>query len=217
MHPNGNTLRVVLADVHPFFRQGLRGILEAAGLTVVGEAEDGNEAAMLAGELTPDVIVIDPNMPDVASASVLREVSAAKPETRVVVLTTSVEGTNVIEAIATGASAYLLKDMQPNELVSSIRQAANGCVVLSPGAARALVGNATPVGGLGEAPERPSLTARETDVLRLVVAGADNGAIGVELSISRHTVKQHVTNIFEKLGVRTRVEAAVYAVRAGLV
>lgn len=212
-------LRVLLADGNHFFRQGLRDILETAGVTVVGEATTGGEAAALAGKLKPDVVVIDLNMPDLTDAAALRGVVTASPDARVVVLSSSAEETEVLEALQTGVCGYILKSAQTEELVRSIRQTADGQAVLSLEAMHVLVMRASSnnhaMTQLQTAMERPALTAREMDVLRLVVVGADNSTIGLELSISRHTVKQHITHIFEKLGVHSRVEAAVYAVRAG--
>ncbi len=196
-------------------------MLDTAGMTVVGEAKDGAEAVALAGNLKPDVIVIDLNMSDVPGAEALRRIAAASPDARMVVLTSSAEETDVLDALKAGACGYILKDTQADDLVGGIRQTVGSHAVLSREIMRTLVARASPNNHGVEQPssaiEGPTLTTREKDVLRLLAGGADNAAIGLKLSISRHTVKQHVTNIFEKLGVRTRVEAAVYAVRAGLV
>lgn len=264
MNPPGETLRVAIADDHELFRQGLRGMLEQAGIEVVGEAADGTEAAALALQLRPDVMVLDLNMPGTSGLQALRRIARGCPEVRTVVLTVSVADEDVLEALAGGACGYLLKDAHPRRLAEGIRQAAEGQALLSGEVARALAarvradeearaaaaagaedegssaapaamvsraararGGAPPVGGRGSAPAgsnpalaappaQPALTQREHDVLRLIVAGEDNVAIGRALSISPHTVKQHVTNIFEKLEVSSRVQAAVHAVRAGL-
>jgi DNA-binding NarL/FixJ family response regulator len=219
--PSSNPLRVVLADDHHFFREGLRGMLESAGVSVVGEARSASEAVALADELEPDVVVIDLGMSDGLGSEALRQIASASPDSRTVVLTASVEESAALEALEAGACGYLLKDTRPEELIDGIRQTAGSQVVLSRELIRTLVRKASAnnhtVEQSASLEEAPDLTAREKDVLRLIASGADNIAIGLELSISRHTVKQHVTNIFEKLGVRTRVEAAVYAVRAGLV
>ncbi len=196
-------------------------MLDTAGMTVVGEAKDGAEAVALAASLKPDVIVIDLNMSDVSGAEALRRIAAVSPDARMVVLTSSADETDVLDALKAGACGYILKDSQADDLVGGIRQMAGNHAVLSREVMLRLVARASPNDhGIKQAPavsEEPALTTREKDVLQLLAGGADNATIGLELSISRHTVKQHVTNIFEKLGVRTRVEAAVYAVRAGLV
>lgn len=221
MDSSDASLRVVLADDHHFFREGLRDLLEDAGLSVVGEAKDGAEALVLAEELKPDLVVIDLSMSGAPGSEALRRIAAVSPQARTVVLTSSVVATELLDALQAGASAYVLKGVQADELIAGIRQTASSHVVLSRAAIEALVIHASPLDS-GEPQTQvdaaiPALTARERDVLRLIAEGADNAAIGLELSISRHTVKQHITNIFQKLGVRTRVEAAVYAVRAGLV
>jgi DNA-binding NarL/FixJ family response regulator len=217
--PSDDALRVVLADDHHFFREGLRRMLENAGVSVVGEASDGAEAVALAGKLKPDVIVIDPNMSDALGADVLHRIAAVSPEARAVVLTSSAKEADVLEALNADACGYILKDTRVDDLIHGIRHTTGSQVVLSLEVARALVKSASSGDHALEqsrSVELPELTVREKDVLRLIVEGADNAAIGLELSISRHTVKQHVTNIFKKLGVHSRVEAAVYAVRDGI-
>lgn len=209
----------MLADDHHFFREGLRGALIADGMDVVGEAPDGAGAVRLARELLPDVVVVDLNMPGSSGIDALRQISEVSPNAQLVVLTVSADEADALEALSAGACAYLLKDTRTDTLVGSIRLAASGHAVLSREVIRALVAR---VRADNNAAERArgvglALTARELDVLRLIADGADNAAIGRELSISRHTVKQYVTNIFEKLDVNSRVQAAVYAVRKGLV
>jgi two-component system nitrate/nitrite response regulator NarL len=213
-----NALRVVLADDHHFFSEGLRRMLAAGGVAVVGEATDGARAIRLVRELTPDVVVMDLKMPNVSGIDAIRQIAKASPDTQLVVLTVSADEADVIEALAAGACSYLLKDTHPDELVGSIRLAGGGHAVLSREVARGLVARVQLDDTAKQAAsEGPELTARELEVIRLIVAGADNAAIGQELSLSRHTVKQYVTNIFEKLGVSSRVQAAVYAVRKGMV
>jgi DNA-binding NarL/FixJ family response regulator len=219
VEPAQEELRVVLADDHHFFREGLRDVLTSEGMAVVGEAADGRGAVSLARELAPDVVVIDLNMPDGSSVESIREIFADKPEARVVVVTVSIDEGDVREALAAGACGYVLKDTRTHEIAGAIRQAAAGQGVLSGEIMRALVTRmlATDHADEQTAHHAQALTARELDVLRLLAEGADNAAIGEALSISKHTVKQYVTNIFEKLELDNRVQAAVYAVRAGLV
>jgi DNA-binding NarL/FixJ family response regulator len=235
----GERLRVLIADDHRLFREGLRGVLEADGLEVIGEATDGQGALALARGISPDVVVLDLRMPGLSGLEVLRELTSSCPEVQTVMLTASDSNADVVAALAGGACGYLLKDTRADRLADSIRQAADGQMVLSRKAARALVehvrlatdkdgsvaeragaSKSTAASGSGRVPatdERPALSPREVQVLRLIAEGADNAAIGLELSLSPHTVKQYVTNILEKLGVRSRVQAAVYAVRAGMV
>jgi two-component system, NarL family, nitrate/nitrite response regulator NarL len=227
-------LRVAIVDDHQLFREGLRGMLLEAGMDVIGEASNGAEAVALAQRLEPDVVVLDLNMPGTSGLQALRTIARSNPDIQTVVLSVSAADGDVVEALAAGACGYLLKDTHPRRLAESIRQAAEGQVMLSGEVARALAARvradadahaaraaaaaeqARAEAGAARSDARPELTQREADVLRLIVEGADNVAIGRELSISPHTVKQHVTNIFEKLGVRSRVQAAVYAVRSGL-
>jgi DNA-binding NarL/FixJ family response regulator len=212
-----NALRVVLADDHHFFREGLRGVLVADGVAVVGEATNGAEAVALTRELTPDVVVIDLNMPGSPGSDAIPRILASSPGVAVVVLTVSADGEDVLGALAAGACSYLVKDTRTDELAGAVRQAAGGQAVLSREVAQILTSRALENGAAEQAStDLPALTDRETEVLRLLVDGADNVAIGRELSISPHTVKQYMTNIFEKLQVNGRVQAAVYAVRAGL-
>lgn len=210
---------VVLADDHHFFREGLRGMLDAAGVRVVGEASDSAGAVELARRLKPDIVLIDLRMPDEPGIEAVREIVASCPDTRTVVLTVSSEETDVLEAMAAGACGYLLKDARADELAAAVRLAAAGHAVLAQQVADTLIAQVHQRRrAAAQAVEDGSaLTARELEVIRLIAEGADNAQIGRELSISRHTVKQYVTNIFQKLGVASRVEAAVDAVRKGLV
>jgi DNA-binding NarL/FixJ family response regulator len=217
--PSDKALRVMLADHDNFFREGLRGMLEGNGVAVVGEAADGVEAIALAHRLAPDIVVIDPDMPGVSGGDALRQIAAVGPDTRVVVLTLSASESDVLEALSAGARGYILKSTSAEDVIGGIRSAASDHAVLSQqvmlGLLKRMNSKRSPA-ARQPASVGPALTPRELQVLRLIVGGADNAAIGRKLSISPHTVKRYVTNIFEKLGVRTRVEAAVYAVRAGL-
>jgi DNA-binding NarL/FixJ family response regulator len=217
---SGKPLRVVLADDHHFFREGLRGVLVADGVSVVGEATAGEEAVAMAHELEPDVVVVDLSMPgSTPGIDAVRRIVAARPRAQVIVLTVSSRQNDALEALAAGACCYLLKDTRVEELVASIRLAGAGHAVLSREIVRALAEHvrADSRGAARAAINGSTLSARELEVIRLIAEGADNATIGRELSISGHTVKQHVTSILGKLAVQNRVQAAVCAVRAGLV
>lgn len=207
-------LRVVLADDHQLFREGLRGMLESAGMVVVGEAADAGQAVALAHELQPDVLVMDLEMGASSGLQALGVLASEAPGVRVVVLTVSTDRSDVLRALAAGARGYLLKDAPANQFTTGVRQAAEGQIVLSSEVAGALKEHGC--SGAQGVRESTVLTPRETEVLRLIADGADNVSIGRELSISHHTVKRYVKNIFEKLGVHSRVQAAVHAVRVGL-
>jgi two-component system nitrate/nitrite response regulator NarL len=206
---------VVLADDHHFFREGLRALLESGGMRVLGEAADGPRAVALAREHSPDLVVLELDLPGCSSLDVLQQIASFDPGVRGVVLTVSSDARDVLAALAAGAGGYLLKDMRSDCLVAAIRQAAAGQMVLAHEVGGRLAARMR--GGAGTVADGVALTPRETEVLRLIADGANNVAIGHELSISPNTVKQYVTNIFEKLGVRSRVQAAVHAVRVGLV
>jgi DNA-binding NarL/FixJ family response regulator len=221
MMPPDQALRVVLADDHHFFREGLRGVLVADGIAVAGEAVNGAEAVALASELAPDVVVMDLEMSGSGGIDAIAQLATSSPAVEVVVLTVSADGDDVLRALAAGARSYLLKDTRTDELAGCIRQTASGQTVLSREIAETLTARALEPAHEDRATAQagadlPALTARETEVLRLVVDGADNAAIGRALSISPHTVKQYMTNIFEKLEVSSRVQAAVHAVRSGM-
>jgi two-component system, NarL family, nitrate/nitrite response regulator NarL len=188
-------------------------------LIIVGEASDGAGAIQLTRELVPDVVVVDLKMPRVSGVEALRQIATSSPDIHVLVLTVSADAADALQALAAGACGYLLKDTRADELVGAIRLAAGGHAVISREVARALVARVHTDTHAAEqgSDDALALTARELEVIRLIADGADNATIGRELSISRHTVKQYVTNIFEKLGVQSRVQAAVYAVRKGLV
>jgi len=205
-------VRVLLADDHTILRDGIRALLEdEPGMEVIGEAEDGRTAVRLACQLKPDVVLMDLMMPVMDGISAIHEIRHSIPEVEVIALTSVLEDASVIGAVRAGAIGYLLKDTKAEELCRSIRAAAAGQVQLSPQAAARLMREI-------RAPESPqSLTERETEVLRLLAEGKANKEIALTLSISETTVKTHVSNILMKLGVPSRTQAALYAVRIGLV
>lgn len=206
-------IRILIADDHSVVRQGLRMFLDLDDdLEVIGEAENGAEAVRLAGELQPDVVLMDLLMPVMDGITAIGEVRQRYRDIEVLALTSVLEDVSVVGAIKAGAIGYLLKDTQADELCKAIRAASQGQVQLAPQAAARLMREVrTPE----QSPE--ALTERETDVLRLLASGKANKEIARALTIGEKTVKTHVSNILGKLGVQSRTQAALYAVRTGLV
>jgi len=205
-------IRVLVVDDHPVVRHGLQMYLDLdPELEMVGEAEDGKEAVRLALELKPDVVLMDlilPKMDGVAAIAAIRE---ALPDTEVIALTSVLDDEQVFAAIRAGAIGYLLKNAHREALAHAIKRAAAGEVQLSPEAAARLVREV-------RSPESPEiLTERETQVLRMLARGKANKTIARELKVREVTVKSHVSNILGKLGLQSRTQAALYAVRIGLV
>ncbi|MGH2608876.1 MAG: response regulator [Tepidiformaceae bacterium] len=206
------SIRIVIADDHSVVRQGLRMFLALdEELEVVGEAQNGAEALELAHKLKPDVVLMDLLMPVMDGITAIGAIRREVPEVEVIALTSVLEDASVVGAVKAGAIGYLLKDTQADELRRAIKAAAEGQVQLAPQAAARLLREVrTP-----ESPE--ALTERETDVLRLLAMGRANKEIARELDIGEKTVKTHVSNILGKLGVQSRTQAALHAVRSGLV
>jgi DNA-binding NarL/FixJ family response regulator len=224
--PNGNRgerehdqPRVLLVDDHDLFRTGLVNLLSEQGVHIAGEAADGETALRLVRELAPDVVVMDLNMPGMSGVEATREIATIAPRTRVVVLTISVEDGDVVNAVMAGACGYLLKDSSIQQLVAGIRAAAAGESLISPQiAAKVLQFLRAQTTGAGRAESlRAELTDRELEVLKLIAIGKDNAEIARELFISPKTVKNHISNILMKLQIENRIQAAVYAVRCGIV
>ncbi len=214
----GERLRVLMADDHPVFRSGLRTTIAAMpGVEVVGEAATGDEAAAQAASLTPDVVLMDIQMPGMNGIEATRRLAGTAPHVRVLALTISFDESDVTEAVLAGACGYLLKDSSIDEIVNGVRAAARGESLVSPRVAAGLLDRVREAaGGREDAETRPDLTDREIEVLRLMAEGRDNNEIASALFISTQTVKNHVSNILRKLETETRVEAAVYAVKNGL-
>jgi DNA-binding NarL/FixJ family response regulator len=212
-------INVVLVDDHELFRGGLRDILEDQGVNVVGEADNGERGAELVAELAPDVAVMDLNMPGVGGVEATRRIAAQTPTTSVMVLTISSDDETVMQAMMAGASGYLLKDASVEELVAGIRAAAAGESSISPRIASKLLVWLREGHAEQRTPEvaRADLSDREIEVLRLLAAGKGNAAIAEELFISPKTVKNHIASILVKLQIENRIQAAIYAVKAGLV
>jgi NarL family two-component system response regulator LiaR len=201
-------IRVLLADDHAVVRQGLRTFLDLQDdIEVVAEAADGEEALEAAERLAPDVVLIDLVMPKLDGIEAIRRLRERSPEIRAIVLSSFVDDDKLFPAIRAGAAGYLLKDVQPQDLVEAIRTVNGGGALLHPQVAARL---------LEEMTEDP-LTPREREVLALIGRGMPNKIIARELTLSEKTVKAHVSSILAKLGVTDRTQAALYAVREGLV
>jgi DNA-binding NarL/FixJ family response regulator len=212
-------LRVLLVDDHDLFRTGLRNLLEEQGVEIVGEAGDGAVAVRLVRELAPDVVVMDLNMPGVTGVEATRQVTTAAPLTRVVVLTISDQDGDVLDAILAGACGYLMKDASIDELMAGIRAASIGESLISSHIAGKVLQRIRATTAQPEIAEaiRTELSDREIQVLKLIANGKDNSMIAGELHISPKTVKNHISNILMKLQIDNRIQAAVYAVRSGIV
>ena len=209
----------MLVDDHDLFRTGLRNLLEEQGLHIVAEASEGATALSLVQELAPDVVVMDLNMPGMNGIEATQEIARLAPLTRVVVLTISDQDADVMDAILAGACGYLLKDASIQELMQGLEAAAVGESLISPHIAGKVLQHvrATTAAPEAAATIRTELSDREIQVLKLIANGKDNGMIAAELHISPKTVKNHISNILMKLQIENRIQAAVYAVRSGIV
>ncbi len=210
-------IRVLIVDDHAVVREGLRSFLELQeGIEVAGEASDGEQAVALASELAPDVVLMDLVMPGSDGVGAMRALRSRLPQARVIVLTSFLDDGRLLPAIQAGASGYLLKNVAPRELARAIRAAHRGEAMIDPTVAARLL-HALAAGRQIESIEAERLTAREREVLELIVAGRANKRIAIELGISEKTVKAHVGHVLAKLGVSDRTQAALLAVREGLV
>jgi DNA-binding NarL/FixJ family response regulator len=204
-------IRLLVVDDHAVVRAGLERLLaNYDDVELLGTAADGEEAVRRSAELEPDVVLMDLAMPVLDGIEATRQIMAARPETRVVVLTSFSDRLGVLGALDAGAVGYLLKDAAPDELLSGIRAAARGEAPLAPKAAKALLADRTE--------HRPvaQLTERERDVLALLASGLPNKQIARQLGISEKTVKGHVTSVFRRIGVDDRTQAALWAQQHGL-
>jgi NarL family two-component system response regulator YdfI len=206
-------IRVLIADDHLVVREGLSAILEVAGdIEPVGEAADGAEAVRLAGELSPDVVLMDLRMPNLDGIEAIRQIRALYPAIEIVILTTYDDDEYIVQGLRAGARGYLLKDTSRQVLFNAIRAAARGESLLPSAVVEKVVAHlAKPQ----PAPRAP-LSNREQEVLALLAEGAANKEIAFQLHITERTVKAHVTSILNKLGVNSRTEAVAVALRSGL-
>lgn len=215
------TISVLLVDDQALFREGLHTLLSIwPDIEVVGEAANGEEAIEQAQALQPDVVLMDLRMPVLDGAAATRRLHALQPESRVIVLTTFDDDEHIFEGLRAGAVGYLLKDVSSEKLVEAIRATARGDSFLQPSIAARVVAEFT---RLNEAPHAPNqaleepLSERELEILELLATGASNKEIAAQLFIAEGTVKNHVTNILGKLGVRDRTQAALKARDLGLI
>src|SRR5947209_4466686 len=213
-------MRVLVADDHPLFRDGLRGLLEARGIDVVGEARNGREAVEMTRRLRPDVVLMDLNMPEMTGLAATRLISADQPAVKVVILTASEEDADLFEAIKSGAQGYIFKNLDSREFFRLLDGVARGEPALTPALARKLLGElARPTSAREADVEGPgALTEREREVLDLLVQGVtSNKDLAERLIVSENTVKYHLRNILDKLHVQNRAQVVAYAVRHGMV
>jgi two-component system NarL family response regulator len=206
-------------DDHDLFRTGLRTLLEEQGVDVVGEAPTGMEALRLIKDLAPEVVIMDLNMPGISGVEATRQIAMIAPLTRVLVLTISDQDADVMDAIVSGACGYMLKDASIQELMAGIRAAAAGESLVSPTIASKVLQRLRATSASPHEAEtiQSELSDREIQVLKLIANGFDNAQIAADLHISPKTVKNHISNILMKLQIDNRIQAAVFAVRSGLV
>ena len=210
-------ISVVVIDDHVLFRTGLRELLEQEEIRVVGEASSAEAGLEVIQAKAPDVAIVDLSLPRMSGHDAIRQMATSAPRTQVLVLTISVDEADVTQAVLAGACGYLLKDAPAGDIVNGVRAAASGESMVSPRMATTLLDQLRQRERPEERTDVESLSARETEVLRLVVEGKDNAAIAQELFISPYTVKNHISNILLKLGVDNRLQAAVRAVRDSLI
>ncbi|HET7128145.1 MAG TPA: response regulator transcription factor [Gaiellaceae bacterium] len=212
---------ILIADDQALVRVGLRKILEAAGdVDVVAEAGNGEEAVAAAARHRPDVVLMDIRMPVLDGIEATRRIAGAHPSTRVLILTTFGLDSYVYEALQAGASGFMLKDAPPEEIAAAVKVVAGGDALLAPTVTRAVVeefARRAPVAAPPEPPALGELTPREREVLDLLTRGCSNPEICERLVISEATAKTHVARILQKLGLRDRVQAVIYAYESGLV
>ncbi len=218
-------IKILMVEDHKLLRVGLRAIFEKySNLEVVGEAEDGQQAVKMARDLKPDLILMDIGLPVFSGIEATRRIKESNPEIKIVILTSHTDEKEVMEALAAGANAYAMKDIKTEHLISIIQTVKQGAFWLDPAIAKLVTQKKTILQGSNKPYTRASfkaehsnLTEREYEVLKLVVDGRSNNEIAEELKISEHTAKAHVCNIIQKLVVDDRTQAAVKAIKEGLV
>lgn len=212
----GQSIRVILADDHAIVRKGIREFLEEdPEIVVIAEGADGGEAVRLVAEHHPDVAVLDIQMPRVTGIEATRQIKAAFPDVRVLILTAYEDDPYIFALLRAGADSYVLKSADPDELVRAVKATAAGGKVLDPAVAAKVVAQMISGKPAAASDQVEPLSERELDVLRLASQGRTNKAIGVELSISDRTVQGHLASIYGKLGVASRTEAVTRALKLG--
>ena len=214
-------MRILIADDHSLFRDGLRSLLQAEGHEIIGEAKNGREAVELTRRLQPDLVLMDVQMPELDGIGATKLIVTENPSMKVVILTASEEEAKLFEAIKSGAQGYLLKNLEAEEFFDLLDRASRGEPALTPALARKLLQEfAKPAAPAAPAPasEQETLTAREREVLELMVEGVtSNRRLAKRLGLSENTVKFHVRNILDKLRLHNRAEVVGYALRHGIV
>lgn len=211
----GERIRILIADDHKIIRWGLRSVLDSeTDMEVVGEAGDGLEALEKVRTLQPDVVLLDLVMPHLDGMAAIQAIRQEKPDVRILILTSHEDDTSVIEAIKAGALGYLFKNFELDNLLHAVREVYRGNLSLAPHAVQKLMRSL-------QQPATPApvslLTEREQEVLRMIGRGLSNQEIAESLSISKSTVRTHISNVLSKLGLSNRTQVALYAVEAGLV
>jgi DNA-binding NarL/FixJ family response regulator len=205
------SVRILVTDDHPVVRAGLSGMLSGEpDFEVVGEAQNGKEAVTFVGELKPDVVLMDLRMPEMDGVTAIGHITSVHPDVHILVLTTYESDADILRAIETGATGYLLKDTPREELFGAIRTVAQGQSPLDPGVAARLMQRV-------RNPEEEGLSTREIEVLELVARGTSNKEIAKQLWVSETTVKSHMLHIFDKLGVTDRTAAVTEALKRGII
>ncbi|MEK6663478.1 MAG: two-component system response regulator NarL [Pseudomonadota bacterium] len=210
--PNSNLTSLLIVDDHPLFRKGVVQLVDSAGgFVLLGEASSGAEGIELAYAHHPDMILLDLNMKDMSGVDVLKVIKAADLDSRVIMLTVSDQQEDLVAALRAGADGYLLKDMEPEDLVAYLKEAARGQMVLSPALA-GLLAHSLRQGNKPKTVDEAGLTEQEKKIIERIATGKSNKLIARELNITEGTVKVHVKHLLKKLNLKSRVEAAVWAV-----